>query len=95
MASSECVNKALRILQRLGDAGSDGIALTRIAEGLDLPKASVHRALVTLGRRGFAKKNDFGKYMLGAAYLDVPADPPSGYQAMLRAGEPWSGYSRR
>jgi IclR family acetate operon transcriptional repressor len=71
MAASECVNKALRILQRLGDAGSDGIALTRIAEGLDLPKASVHRALAALRRRGFVEKNDFGKYMLGAAYLDV------------------------
>ena len=71
MASSECVNKALRILQRMGDAGSDGIALTRIAESLDLPKASVHRSLVALRRRGFVEKNEFGKYMLGAAYLDV------------------------
>jgi IclR family acetate operon transcriptional repressor len=71
MAASECVNKSLRILQRLGDAGSDGIALTRIAEGLDLPKASVHRALVALRRRGFVEKSEFGRYVLGAAYLDV------------------------
>ncbi len=71
MAALECVNKSLRILQRLGDAGSDGIALTRIAEGLDLPKASVHRALVALRRRSFVEKNEFGKYVLGAAYLDV------------------------
>jgi IclR family acetate operon transcriptional repressor len=71
MASSECVDKSLRILERLGDAGSDGLALTRIAECLRLPKASVHRALVALRRRGFVQKNEFGKYCLGVTYLEI------------------------
>lgn len=71
MASSECVKKSLRILQLLGDAGVDGMSLTRIAEGLDVPKASVHRALVALRTQGFVEKNEFGKYMLGAVYLQV------------------------
>lgn len=47
------------------------MTLTRIAECLDLPKASVHRALVALRRQGFVEKNEFGKYMLGAVYLQV------------------------
>ena len=71
MASSECVAKSLRILRHLGDAGLDGMTLTRIAEGLDVPKASVHRALAALRRQGFVEKNEFGKYMLGEVYLQV------------------------
>ena len=71
MASSESVHKVLRILQRLGDSGSDGLALTRIAESLEISKATVHRALVALRRQDFVEKNEFGKYCLGPSYLEI------------------------
>jgi DNA-binding IclR family transcriptional regulator len=38
---------------------------------LNLPKASVHRSLVALRDRDFVKKNEFGKYCLGTAYLEI------------------------
>jgi DNA-binding IclR family transcriptional regulator len=63
------VDKALRALQRLGEAGADGLALTRLAADLHLNKASLHRTLSTLKHRGFVEQDSRGNYRLGTAIL--------------------------
>jgi DNA-binding IclR family transcriptional regulator len=66
-----CVDKALRALQRLGEAGADGMALTRLARELSLNKASLHRILSALRHRGFVEQEEGGNYRLGAAMLTL------------------------
>lgn len=63
------VDKALRALQRLGDAGADGLPLTRFAAELGLNKASLHRTLSALRHRGFVEQDNNGNYRLGNAIL--------------------------
>jgi IclR family acetate operon transcriptional repressor len=65
------VDKALRTLQRLGEAGADGIALTRLARELCLNKASLHRILSALRHRGFVSQDDSGNYRLGNTILTL------------------------
>ena len=65
------VDKALRALQRLGDAGAGGLALTRLAGDLGLNKASLHRTLAALRHRGFVEQDQNGNYRLGPAILAI------------------------
>jgi DNA-binding IclR family transcriptional regulator len=65
------VDKALRALQRLGDAGADGRALTKLAADLGLNKASLHRTLAALRHRGFVEQDQNGNYRLGPAILAI------------------------
>jgi len=65
------VDKALRALQRLGDAGASGLALTRLAGDLGLNKASLHRTLAALRHRGFVEQDQNGNYRLGPAILAI------------------------
>src|SRR6185312_385361 len=63
------VDKALRALQRLGETGADGSALSRLAGELGLNKASLHRTLSALRHRGFVEQDSGGNYRLGTAIL--------------------------
>jgi DNA-binding IclR family transcriptional regulator len=63
------VDKALRALQRLGETGAEGLALTRLAADLRLNKASLHRTLSTLKHRGFVEQDARGNYRLGTSIL--------------------------
>lgn len=65
------VDKALRALQRLGEVGADGLPLTRFAGDLGLNKASLHRTLSALRRRGFVEQDADGNYRLGHAILTL------------------------
>lgn len=67
------VDKALLVLQRLGDFGTDGWALTRLAADLGLNKASLHHTLSVLRHRGFVEQDPKGNYRLGRASLALAA----------------------
>lgn len=64
------VDKALLALQRLGDAGSEGLPLSRLAADLGLHKASLHRTLSALRHRDFVEQDEAtGAYRLGPNLL--------------------------
>lgn len=65
------VDKALRALQRLGDAGAGGLALTRLAADLGVNKSSIHRTLAALRHRGFVEQDQNGHYRLGPSLLAI------------------------
>ena len=65
------VNKALMALQRLGEAGSDGRALHRLAADLGLHKSSLHHTLSAMRLRGFVEQDSCGNYRLGPAALSL------------------------
>lgn len=65
------VDKALRAMQRLGDAGAGGLGLTELARDLGLNKASLHRTLLALRHRGFVEQDENSNYRLGPAFLAV------------------------
>jgi DNA-binding IclR family transcriptional regulator len=65
------VDKALRALQRLGDAGAGGLALTKLAADLRLNKSSIHRTLAALRHRGFVEQDQNGNYRLGPSLLAI------------------------
>ncbi|MGC5167203.1 IclR family transcriptional regulator [Luteimicrobium sp. DT211] len=67
------VDKALRALEALSDAGPDGLPLGPLAESLDLHKSSVHRTLAALAHRGYVDRSPDGAYRLGAAALALGA----------------------
>ncbi|MBN8832122.1 MAG: IclR family transcriptional regulator [Sphingomonadales bacterium] len=55
---------------RLGDAGSEGLPLSRLAADLGLHKASLHRTLSALRHRDFVEQDEAtGAYRLGANLL--------------------------
>lgn len=63
------VDKALVVLQRLGDAGMEGCQLKQLAAELDFNKASLHHTLSALRNRGFVEHDNKGIYRLGNAAL--------------------------
>ena len=65
------VNKALMALQRLGEVGSDGRALNRLAADLGLHKSSLHHTLSAMRLRGFVEQDNCGNYRLGAVALSL------------------------
>jgi len=67
------VDKALLVLQRLGEFGTDGRALSRLAADLGLNKASLHHTLSVLRHRGFVEQGTKGNYRLGKASLALAA----------------------
>lgn len=46
-----------------------GVGLQELARELGLPKSTVHRALATLGRAGFAERAGRGRYRLGLEFV--------------------------
>src|SRR6478736_8545340 len=67
------VDKALLVLQRLGEFGSDGRALSVLAADLGLNKASLHHTLSVLRHRGFVEQGGKGNYRLGRTMLALAA----------------------
>ncbi len=59
------VDKALLVLQRLGEFGPDGRPLSRLASDLGLNKGSLHHTLSVLRYRGFVEQDSKGNYRLG------------------------------
>ena len=60
--------RVLAVLVTLAQA-PDGLALEEIASRTRLPKSTVHRALASLRRAGFASQPGGGRYLLGDEYL--------------------------
>lgn len=48
-----------------------GIVLDEIARAVDSPKSTVHRALASLRRAGFAQQDEHGHYVLGDEFLRI------------------------
>lgn len=79
----EGVDRALRTIEALGNAGPDGLALKDLAEILRLDKAVLHRTLATLKHRQFASQDaNSGNYRLGDAVLAI-ADSYLSSEAIL------------
>ena len=60
-----------RVLAVLGELARhpDGIGLEEMAKTMKSPKPTVHRALASLRRSGFASQNGHGRYVLGDEFL--------------------------
>ncbi|MTD54841.1 IclR family transcriptional regulator [Amycolatopsis pithecellobii] len=66
LAGGVHVDRALDVLEWLAQASRDqGRQLSDVATGVEHPKASVHRALAILRRRGYVLQDDHGNYALG------------------------------
>jgi IclR family acetate operon transcriptional repressor len=50
---------------------SEGVSLDELAKELEAPKSSLHRALATLRRAGFAEQDERGRYRLGTEFVRV------------------------
>ena len=61
-------DRVLAVLRQLG-AHPDGATLDEMARAVDSPKPTVHRALVSLRRAGFAHQDGHGRYSLGDELL--------------------------
>jgi len=64
----ESVDRALRVLEALAEHGG-GIALDDLAKTTGIPKSSLHRTLTALRQRGFATRQEDGRYLLGGELL--------------------------
>ncbi len=67
---SGTVDKAVDVLQYLHDAGA-AQGVTAIGRGLGLPKATAHRLLCSLGRRGLVEQDEAGRYYPGLALVSL------------------------
>jgi DNA-binding IclR family transcriptional regulator len=68
----EAVDRALKLLTALSDAGPAGASLAELAAPLGINKATAHRALSTMRLRGFAlQDHEGGHYRLGPAAFDL------------------------
>lgn len=66
----ESVERALRLLEALSDAGPEGASLADLATATGVNKSTAYRALATLRGRGFASQSPItGNYLLGAGAM--------------------------
>jgi IclR family transcriptional regulator, acetate operon repressor len=63
-------DRLLLALKTLGHH-SEGVSLDELARELQAPKSSVHRALATLRRAGFAEQDERARYRLGTEFVRV------------------------
>ncbi|MDR1394358.1 MAG: IclR family transcriptional regulator [Bifidobacteriaceae bacterium] len=62
----ESLDRGLRLIEALAEAGPDGVALGALAAGLGINKSTAHRALAALRARDFALQDPVGgNYRLG------------------------------
>jgi IclR family transcriptional regulator, KDG regulon repressor len=69
------LHKTLDVLELLRN-GQDGARLSDLARGLDLPKATVYRILMTLEARGYVDRDDGGGYRMARKFFDLRRDEP-------------------
>ena len=68
VTSSLNAERALDILQVLGEVGAEGLSLAEIARRTDSAKSAAHRSLAALLQKGFAEPaGRYGHYRLGPA----------------------------
>lgn len=79
------VDRALVLLLELGRHG-DALGVSELARRLDWPKASIHRLLSTLARRGFVEREQ-RRYRLGFALAALGAAAGRG-DALVAAARP-------
>jgi IclR family transcriptional regulator, acetate operon repressor len=63
-------DRVLAVLRSLGDY-PDGVALDQLARDVHVPKSSLHRALASLCRAGFAEHDARGSYRLGLELVRI------------------------
>jgi IclR family acetate operon transcriptional repressor len=61
-------DRVLAVLTELAQHG-DGVSLEEMTQAVASPKPTVHRALASLCRFGFAARNGHGRYVLGDEFL--------------------------
>jgi DNA-binding IclR family transcriptional regulator len=66
----EAVDRAVRLLVALADAGAGGAGLSDLADKVGVNKSTAYRALTTLRAHSFAMQSDgTGRYRLGSAAI--------------------------
>jgi DNA-binding IclR family transcriptional regulator len=65
------VERALDVLEHLASAGDAARSLSEIAEVLGQPKATTHRLLAVLRRRGYLTQDDRSRYRLGVKCFEL------------------------
>jgi DNA-binding IclR family transcriptional regulator len=68
MAQVGTVEKAVELLFHL-HSNSQAQGVTAIGQALGIPKSSIHRLLVSLGRRQLVERDDRGRYRLGSGLI--------------------------
>ncbi len=68
----EAVDRAIRLLVALAEAGADGAGLSDLADAAEVNKSTAHRALATLRAHSFAMQSDStGRYRLGPSAIGL------------------------
>ena len=74
-AGSKTLERALTVLLEVGDSGDRGLTLSECSSVLGYSKATTHRILRTLERRGFLRFDESrGTFMLGVTNLRLGID---------------------
>ena len=68
--SIQVLQRALDIIETLTQA-DNGFTLSEIARQTQLSKSTVYRILSTLKERGYADQNQYGRYEIGAKFIDT------------------------
>jgi IclR family transcriptional regulator, acetate operon repressor len=63
-------DRVLAVLRSLGDYPR-GVGLDQLARDVEIPKSSLHRALASLCRIGFAEHDERGSYRLGLEFVRI------------------------
>lgn len=63
------VDKALRAVMELAEAGTDGLTLGQLADRLAIKRSSLHVTLRALRHRTFVDQTPTGRYVLGSSLL--------------------------
>lgn len=61
----EAIDRALELLSKLAEAGTQGLSLRDLCVGTGISKATAYRALCTMRARGYVTQSVKGDYMLG------------------------------
>lgn len=70
-APVESINRAVLLLEKLSEAGPEGVALAHLCRELGMNKSTAYRALNTMRTRGFVEQNPNGDYQLGPTAIGM------------------------
>ncbi|MDJ0390727.1 IclR family transcriptional regulator [Roseomonas sp. E05] len=75
----QVLDRSVRLLNLLGEAGHGGMQLSRLAAGLGLSASTTHRLLAALEHHGWVERVDGGKlHRLGAALVALAGQAADG-----------------
>jgi DNA-binding IclR family transcriptional regulator len=71
--TSQSLDRALRLLRLLGDAGERGLSVSELARELHVGRPVIYRMLATLDEYGWVRRLADGRVLLGLAVLELAA----------------------